>query len=86
MKKQIAELENRIRMQQNLFESVNADRNSLQKTLLETSAEIGELKEKLKISSHQTEQLKEDISMKEQLLVKEETILRKVTKEKENLV
>lgn len=86
MKKQIAELENRIRMQQNLFEAVNADRNSLQKTLLETTAEIGELKEKLKISSHQTEQLKEDISMKEQLLVKEETILRKVTKEKENLV
>lgn len=86
MKKQIAELENKIRMQQNLFEAVNADKNSLQKTLLETSAEIGELKEKLKISSHQTEQLKEDISMKEQLLVKEETILRKVTKEKENLV
>lgn len=86
MKKQIAELENKIRMQQNLFEAVNADRNSLQKTLLETTAEIGELKEKLKISSHQTEQLKEDISMKEQLLVKEETILRKVTKEKENLV
>lgn len=86
MKKQIAELENKIRMQQNLFEAVNADRNSLQKTLLEVSAEIGELKEKLKISSHQTEQLKEDISTKEQLLVKEETILRKVTKEKENLV
>lgn len=86
MKKQISELENKIRMQQNLFEAVSADRNSLQKTLLETTSEIGELKEKLKISNHQTEQLKEDISTKEQLLIKEETILRKVTKEKENLV
>lgn len=79
-------MENKIRLQQNLFEGVNAERNSLQKTLLEVSAEIGELKEKLKISNHQTEQLKEDISMKEQVLIKNETILRKVTKEKENLV
>lgn len=79
-------MDNKMRMQQNLFEAIRADRNALQKNLQETTAEIGELKTKLKITSHQTEQLKEDISTKEQLLIKEENILRKVTKEKENLM
>lgn len=75
-----------MRMQQNLFEAVRADRNALQKSLQETTAEVGELKNKLKIGNYQGEQLKEDIAMKEQLLVKAENILRKVTKEKENLM
>lgn len=81
----LAENENRLRMQQNLFEAVRAERNGLQKSLQEANAETIELKTKLKVSSHQSEQLKEDISMKEQQLIKEENILRKITKEKENL-
>ena len=85
MKKIIDERDNRIRMQLNLFDSVRAERNALQKSLLESNAEAAELKTKLKLSSHQTEQLKEDIAMKEQAFIKEEIILRKVTKEKENL-
>lgn len=72
-------------MQQNLFDTIRAERNALQKSLQEANAESSELKVKLKITGHQTEQLKEDISMKERLLVKEENVLRKVTKEKENL-
>lgn len=72
-------------MQQNLFDSIRAERNALQKSLQDSNAEASELKVKLKITGHQTEQLKEDISMKERMLVKEENILRKVTKEKENL-
>lgn len=79
-------MDSKMRMQQNLFEAIRADRNALQKSLQETTAEIGELKNKLKIGGHQNEQLKEDISMKEQLLMKAENILRKVTKEKENLM
>lgn len=72
-------------MQLNLFDAVRAERNALQKSLQESNAECSELKTKLKVTSHQTEQLKEDIAMKEQQLIKEEVILRKVTKEKENL-
>lgn len=72
-------------MQHNIFDTIRAERNALQKSLQESNAECSELKVKLKVSGHQTEQLKEDVSMKERLLVKEENILRKVTKEKENL-
>lgn len=82
----MAELESRLRMQENLFETVRAERNGLQKTLQETASEISDLKAKLKIVSHQTEQLKEDIATKEQMIIKEETILRKVNKEKEALL
>ncbi|KAF2901963.1 hypothetical protein ILUMI_04223 [Ignelater luminosus] len=85
LKKNLAENETRLRMQQNLFEGVRAERNGLQKALQESAAECGELKNKLKVSSHQSEQLKEDIAMKEQQLIREENILRKMTKEKENL-
>ncbi|KAK9712724.1 CutC family [Popillia japonica] len=85
LKKVLAEQENKLRMQLNLFDAVRAERNALQKNLQEANAESSELKTKLKVTSHQTEQLKEDIAMKEQQLIKEEIILRKVTKEKENL-
>lgn len=85
LKKKITENENQIRQQQNIYEAVRADRNSLQKSLQEATAECGELKKKLKIVFHQTEQLKEDIAMKEKLLIKDENVMRKITKEKDNL-
>lgn len=85
MKKNISEGENRLRIQQNLYDQVRSERNSLEKSLQEQIADSGELKKKLKITSHQIEQLKEDVSTKEQLLIKEENIMRKVQKEKENL-
>lgn len=72
-------------MQQNLFDVMRAEKNALQKSLTESSAECTELRAKLKLSNHQTEQLKEDIAMREKDLIKEEIILRKVMKEKENL-
>lgn len=72
-------------MQQNLYDQVRSERNALEKSLQEANAESGELKKKLKITNHQIEQLKEDVSCKEQLLIKEENIMRKVQKEKENL-
>lgn len=85
LKKSISEGENRLRMQQNLYDTVRAERNTLEKSLQESNAESWELKKKLKINSHQIEQLKEDVSTKEQLLIKEENIMRKIVKEKENL-
>lgn len=74
-----------VRQQHNMYESMRSERNALQKTLQESTAESQELRKKLKIVMHQTEQLKEDISMKEKQLIKDETIMRKITKEKENL-
>ncbi|KAF5307653.1 hypothetical protein FQR65_LT06708 [Abscondita terminalis] len=85
MKKSLTENESKLRLQQNLFETVRAERNTLQKSLQESTAECGELRNKLKISSHQGEQLKEDIASKERELIREENILRKMTKEKENI-
>ncbi|ERL90076.1 hypothetical protein D910_07431, partial [Dendroctonus ponderosae] len=85
LKKNITEYENQVRQQQNIYEAIRADRNSLQKSLQESMAETGELKKKLKIVFHQTEQLKEDIAMKEKLLIKDENVMRKITKEKDNL-
>lgn len=85
LKKTMSEQENRMRQQHNAYETMRSDRNALQKTLQESSAEVDELRRKLKIVLHQTEQLKEDISAKEKLLVKDENIMRKMTKEKENL-
>lgn len=85
MKKSQSQQMSKYRMQQNFLDIVRAERNSFQKQLQESNAEAGELKKKLKITSHQTEQLKEDIAMKEALLVKEDNILRKAVKDKEYL-
>ncbi|XP_044753434.1 cilia- and flagella-associated protein 58-like [Coccinella septempunctata] len=85
LKKVQSEQVNKYRMQQNLFDITRAERNSLQKQLQESNAECNELKKKLRIIAHQTEQLKEDISMKESTLIKEENILRKAMKDKEYL-
>ena len=50
---------------QTLYEQVRADRNLYSKNLIESQDEIVETKRKLKIMSHQIEQLKEEISNKE---------------------
>ncbi|XP_076227482.1 cilia- and flagella-associated protein 58 [Nomia melanderi] len=84
-KRRLVEAETKYRQQQNLFESVRTERNSLNKNLTEAHDEIQELKNKLKVLSHQTEQLKEDIVAKEAGLIKEEFLRGKVEKEKEGL-
>ncbi|CAF5181454.1 unnamed protein product, partial [Rotaria sp. Silwood1] len=68
-KKKIAELETRLKQQQNLYEAVRSDRNLYSKNLIESQDEIGEMKRKLKIMNHQIDQLKEEIQGKEQELV-----------------
>ncbi|CAH2007025.1 unnamed protein product [Acanthoscelides obtectus] len=85
LKKTTSELENKVRQQQNLYEAMRSDRNSLQKLLQESTAETGELKKKLKILFHHIEQLKEDIGQKEKQLIKDENVMRKLNKEKDNL-
>lgn len=48
------------------------ERNQCNRSLAEAQEEVRDLKSKLKITSQQIEQLKEDIAMKEANLVKEE--------------
>jgi len=85
LQKEIGESEGRLRQQQNLYESVRAERNAYSKSLLEAQDEITEMKRKFKILQHQIEQLKEEIGAKDLALVKEHFDHMKVEKEKESL-
>ncbi|XP_025262810.1 cilia- and flagella-associated protein 58 [Camponotus floridanus] len=84
-KKRLAEAETRYRQQQSLFEAVRAERNLYSKSLVEAQEEVRDLKSKLKITSQQIEQLREDIATKEASLIKEEFLLGRIEKEKEDL-
>ena len=56
---------------QNLYEAVRSDRNLYSKNLMQSQEEISEMKLKFKIMNRQIENLKEEITAKDQLLVKE---------------
>jgi len=71
-KKSLTEADDRYRQQRYLFEAVRAERNLYSKSLTEAQEEIQDLKRKLKLTTHQVEQLKEDIATKETRLIKEE--------------
>lgn len=64
LEKRVSDWEAKIKQQQQLYESVRSDRNLYNKNLIEAQDEIAEMKRKLKITNHQIEQLKEDISTK----------------------
>ena len=64
LKKKVAESESRLKQQQTLYEAVCSDRNLCSKSLIEARDDITELKRKLKIMSHQIDQLKEEIASK----------------------
>ena len=85
MKKKIAESETKLKQQQNLYEAVRSDRNLYSKNLIEAQDEISEMKRKLKIMTHQIDQLKEEITAKEAALMKEHLEHQRVEKEKEGL-
>ncbi|KAK9852338.1 hypothetical protein WJX84_004646 [Apatococcus fuscideae] len=85
IQKKISEGESRLKQQQNLYETVRADRNLYSKNLVQAQDEIQELKRKFKIMTHQIEQLKEEIAAKDQALVKEHFEKARVDKEREVL-
>lgn len=64
LKKKIAENESKLKQQQTLYEAVCSDRNLYSKQLIEARDEITEMKRRLKIMSHQIDQLKEEIAAK----------------------
>ncbi|KAB0395313.1 hypothetical protein E2I00_015904 [Balaenoptera physalus] len=84
-RKKIAESETKLKQQQNLYEAVRSDRNLYSKNLVEAQDEITEMNRKLKIMTHQVDQLKEEISAKESALVKLHLEQQHIEKEKETL-
>jgi len=82
-KKKIAEAETKYKQQQNLYEAVRSDRNLYSKNLIECQDEINENRRKLKIMTHQIDQLKEELQNKDQTLYKEHAKYQQVEKEKE---
>jgi len=85
LQKKITEGETRLKQQQNLYEQVRSDRNLYSKQLIESQDEIVGMRRKFKIMNHQIEQLKEEITGKDQRLVREHFEHHKVDKEKEAL-
>lgn len=85
LQKRILEGETKLKQQQNLYESVRADRNLYSKNLVEAQEEIGEMKRKFRIMNHQIEQLKEEVTAKDHALVQEHFDHHKVEKDKEML-
>ncbi|XP_038613466.1 cilia- and flagella-associated protein 58 [Tachyglossus aculeatus] len=84
-KKKIAELETKLKQQQNLYEAVRSDRNLYSKNLIEAQDELTEMRRKLKIMTHQVDQLKEEITAKESALVRLHLDHQRIEKEKEAL-
>ena len=85
-KKQIAEYRAELRKQQNLYHSVRNDRAQLTRAVTESHDEIADLKEKMKVLTHQFDQLKEEIIAKEMDLVKESQEKARILKDKDGLL
>ena len=85
-KKQIEEYKSELKKQQNLYHSVRNDRSQLTRAVTESHDEIADLKEKMKVLTHQFDQLKEEIIAKEMDLVKESQEKAKILKDKDGLM
>ncbi|KAL8587018.1 hypothetical protein ACOMHN_023408 [Nucella lapillus] len=85
LKKEMAELDTKLKQQHNLYEAVRLDRNLYSKNLIECQDEITELKRKLGLMTHQVAQLREEIQKKEATLLKEQLGHQRVEKEKTSL-
>ncbi len=80
------DMETQLRQQQNLYSAVRNDRTGLSKSLTEANDEIADLKGKLRVLSHQFDQLKEEVEAKEAALVKESQLQFQLQKEKDEVV
>ncbi len=79
-------METQLRQQQNLYAAVRNDRTGLAKSLTESQDEIADLKGKLRVLSHQFDQLKEEVEAKEASLVKASQDQFQLQKEKDEVV
>ena len=84
-KKQVTEGQAELKKQQNLYHSVRNDRVQLTRAVTESHDEVADLKEKMKVLTHQFDQLKEEIIAKEMDLGKEIQEKSKINREKDGL-
>ena len=84
-KKELGEMESRLKQQQNKYEAARNDRGMLSKSLTAAQDEIADLRGKLRVFQHQFDQLKEEMVAKEAALVKAGQDQQKLVKEKEDL-
>ncbi|KAJ3057197.1 hypothetical protein HK097_011202 [Rhizophlyctis rosea] len=84
-KKRTMHADTKLKHQQNLYEAVQSDRNLHSKHLVESLAEIAEMKRKLKIINFQINGYKEDINAKDAALANEAAENAKLTKEVETI-
>ena len=85
-RKDMKDMETQLRQQQNLYAAVRNDRTGLAKSLTESQDEIADLKGKLRVLSHQFDQLKEEVEAKEASLVKASQDQFQLQKEKDEVV
>uniref|UniRef100_T1JH50 Cilia- and flagella-associated protein 58 central coiled coil domain-containing protein n=1 Tax=Strigamia maritima TaxID=126957 RepID=T1JH50_STRMM len=85
VKKRLIDAETKLRQQINMYESVRSDRNLFNKNLIETQDEVSDMKRKLKILSHQIEQLKDELNAKDTTLTREHLVNQKLDREKETV-
>eukprot|EP00998_Keelungia_sp_KM082_P008611 NODE_47_length_3081_cov_91.739675_g45_i0.p1 GENE.NODE_47_length_3081_cov_91.739675_g45_i0~~NODE_47_length_3081_cov_91.739675_g45_i0.p1 ORF type:complete len:969 (+),score=396.45 NODE_47_length_3081_cov_91.739675_g45_i0:106-3012(+) len=79
----ISDSQNKLKQQQNLFETVLNERNLYSKQVLELHSEINEMRRKFRIMNHNISQLKDEIQAKEKALVAEHHEHERARKEKE---
>ena len=82
-KRQSLQAENKLKYQQNLYEAVQSDRKLHSKQLIESQAEIAEMKRNLKIMNFQINGFKEEANSKNSLFIKESEALLKLSKDSE---
>ena len=85
LEKRLSEGQTKLGQQQRLYDEVKADRNDYSKQLVVAHAEIAEMKRLFKDTSRRVEALKEDITAKDQALVKFHFEHHRVDTEKETL-
>lgn len=71
LQKKLLEAESKIKHQQNLYETVRTERNLYSKNLVQAQDEIDEMKRKFKVMAHLVEQLKEEVTSRDNALMKE---------------
>ena len=75
----------KLKQKQSLYDSVRSDRNLYSKQLVDSQSEISALKLKFRTMNHSIEQMKEEISAKDHMIVKEHFLHHSVDKERELL-
>lgn len=85
LQKKIVEDQAKLKQKQNLYEAVRSDRNMYSKMLVESQEEISALKRRFRLMNHQIEQLKEEISSKDNIIVREHIQHHNVDKTRELL-